>query len=280
MDPQQFDLTELSNQIVAIVSSWGLRVAGALAVLIIGRIVAGRIRAGMRKLLTRADIDATLVPFLSSLVYYGVLAFVLIAVMGLFGIPTASFIAVLGAAGLAVGLALQGTLGNFASGVMLLVFRPFKVGDFVDAGGTAGTVGSIGVFSTTMNTGDNVQITIPNGIIHGQTIRNFSANPTRRNDMVFGVGYDDDLQVAIDTIKRTITADERTLKDPEILVAVTELGDSSVNIVARPWCKKEDYWGLRFDMLRKVKEELESAGCSIPFPQRDIHVHNVDQTAA
>jgi small conductance mechanosensitive channel len=276
MDLQQLDLADLSNQVVELLSTWGLRVIGALAVLIIGRIIAGRIRAGMQRLLTRADIDATLVPFVSSLVYYAVLAFVVIAVMGLFGIPTASFIAVLGAAGLAVGLALQGTLGNFASGVMLLVFRPFKVGDFVDAGGTAGSVVSIGVFSTTMNTGDNVQITIPNGIIHGQTIRNFSANPTRRNDMVFGVGYDDDLQVAIDTIKRTITADERTLKDPEILVAVTELGDSSVNIVARPWCKKEDYWGLRFDMMRKVKEELESAGCSIPFPQRDIHLHNVD----
>lgn len=276
MDLQQLNLADLSNQVVELLSTWGLRVIGAIAVLIIGRIVAGRIRAGVRKLLTRGDIDETLVPFLSSLVYYAVLAFVVIAVMGLFGIPTASFIAVLGAAGLAVGLALQGTLGNFASGVMLLVFRPFKVGDFVDAGGTAGSVISIGVFSTTLNTGDNVQITIPNGIIHGQTIRNFSANPTRRNDMIFGVGYDDDLQVAIDTIKRTITGDERTLKDPEILVAVTELGDSSVNIVARPWCKREDYWGLRFDMMRKVKEELESAGCSIPYPQRDIHVHNVD----
>jgi small conductance mechanosensitive channel len=279
MDFQQLDLGSITTQLTELLSTWGLRVVGAIAVLIIGRIIAGRVRAGMRALLTRASIDKTLVPFLSSLVYYAALAFVGIAVLGLFGIPTASFIAVLGAAGLAVGLALQGTLGNFASGVMLLVFRPFKVGDFVDAGGTAGSVISIGVFSTMLNTGDNVQITIPNGIIHGQTIRNFSANPTRRNDMNFGVGYDDDLGVAIDTIKRTITADPRALKDPEILVAVTELGDSAVNIVARPWCKAEDYWGLRFDMLRKVKEELEKTGCSIPFPQRDIHVHNVNKAA-
>jgi small conductance mechanosensitive channel len=273
------DLAAITSQLTELVSTWGVRAVGAIAVLIIGRIVAGRIRAGMRALLTRGKIDETLVPFLSSLFYYATLGFVAIAVLGLFGIPTASFIAVIGAAGLAVGLALQGTLGNFASGVMLLVFRPFKAGDFVDAGGTAGNVVSIGVFSTTLNTGDNVQITIPNGIIHGQTIRNFSANPTRRNDMIFGVSYDDDLGVAIDTIKRTITADTRTLKDPEILVAVTELGDCSVNIVARPWCKREDYWGLRFDMLRKVKEELEKAGCSIPFPQRDVHVHNVGNAA-
>lgn len=279
MNPESLNIEKLSTQVVELVSTWGIQVVGAVAVLIIGRFVAGRIRAGMRAGLGRAKVDETLIPFLSSLVYYTVLGFVVIAVLGLFGIPTASFVAVLGAAGLAVGLALQGTLGNFASGVMLLVFRPFKVGDFVDAAGTAGSVESIGVFSTTLNTPDNVKITIPNGSVYGQVIKNFTANDTRRNDMVMGVSYDDDLGTAVDTIKRVVTADARVLKSPEPVIAVAELADSSVNIVVRPWCKKEDYWALRFDLTRKLKEELEKAGCSIPYPQRDVHMHNADKAA-
>ncbi len=264
---------ELLTSLTSMISQWGLKVIGALALLIVGLIAARMIRSSIRRALERSRIDATLVPFLSNLVYYLVLTFVVVAVLSLFGIQTTSLIAVLGAAGLAVGLALQGTLSNFSSGVMLLIFRPFQVGDYVEAGGVAGSVIEIGVFSTTLNTPDNVRIVVPNSAVYGQTIRNYTANDTRRNDMTFGVSYDDDLGAAIATIERALAADARVLKDPAPVVAVAELGDSSVNIVARPWCRKEDYWGMRFDLIRKVKEELEAAGCSIPFPQRDVHLH-------
>lgn len=272
-------MEDLIGTIVPQVSYWGLRVLGAIAVLIIGRMVAGSVRRWAAGGLGRSRLDATLIPFISGFAYYLVLAFVLIAVLGIFGIPTASFIAVLGAAGLAVGLALQGTLGNFAAGVMLLVFRPFRVGDYVEAGGTAGSVASIGVFATTLNTPDNVRIIVANSAIYGGTIKNYSANDTRRNDMVVGVSYGDDLGTALATIRQVLDADPRVLRDPEPLVAVSELGDSSVNFVVRPWCRKEDYWGLRFDLTRRLKEELEKAGCSIPFPQRDLHVFQAERVA-
>jgi small conductance mechanosensitive channel len=241
--------------------------------------VAGIVKRWAGRGLERSQIDKTLIPFVSSFFYYLVLAFVVIAVLGIFGIPTASFIAVVGAAGLAIGLALQGTLANFSSGVMLLVFRPFRVGDYVDAGGTAGSVVSIGVFSTTLNTPDNVRIVVPNSSVYGQTIKNYSANDTRRNDLVVGVAYNDDLGRAIETIKSVVTSDPRVLKEPAPVVAVSELADSSVNLVVRPWCSKEDYWGLRFDLTRKLKEELERAGCSIPFPQSDVHIFKTDNVA-
>jgi len=204
--------------------------------------------------------------------YYVVLAVVVIAVLNLFGVQTTSLIAVLGAAGLAVGLALQGTLSNFAAGVMLLVFRPFRIGDYVDIAGTAGSVVEIGLFTVALNTPDNVRIIVPNSSVYGQTISNYAANPTRRNDLVIGIAYGDDIGKAISTIEAVLAADARVLKDPAPVVATSELADSSVNIVVRPWCTKEDYWGLRFDLTRKIKEELEAAGCSIPFPQRDVHL--------
>ncbi len=263
-----------------LVTTWGIRVIGALAVLIVGRMIAGSIRGTVRKLLTRGSVDATLVPFISNLVYYLVMAFVIIAVLGLFGIPTASVIAVLGAAGLAVGLALQGTLGNFAAGVMLLLFRPFRVGDFVDVGGTAGSVQEISIFNTVLNTPDNVRITVPNGVIFGQTIKNFSTNDTRRVDMVMGIGYGDDIALAMEIINKAVAADDRILKDPAPVVAVSELADSSVNLVVRPWCRKEDYWAVRWELTRRLKEDLEAGGCNIPFPQRDVHLYQVgDQTS-
>jgi len=258
-----------------LVSTWGLRVIGAIAVLVIGWIVAKWVRGSVRKAMSRTRLDATLAPFVANLLYYGMLTFVLVAVLGLFGVQTTSFIAVLGAAGLAVGLALQGTLTNFAAGVMLLVFRPFTVGDFVDAGGNAGTVQEIGIFSTTLHSGDNVKIIVANSQIYGTVIKNFSANDTRRNDMVVGVAYGDNLGRAQEVIERVLKSDPRVLEDPAPLVAVSELADSSVNFVIRPWCKKEDYWGLRFALTRKLKEELEAAGCSIPYPQQDVHLHQV-----
>lgn len=252
-------------------STWGLQVLGALAVLVIGRWIANRMRRLAARSMEKAGADATLIPFFSALIYYAVIVVVVVAVLNLFGIQTASIIAVVGAAGLAVGLAMQGTLANFASGVMLLIFRPFHVGDYVDVAGTAGTVSAIDIFSTILNTPDNVRITVPNASVYGQIIRNYSANDTRRNDFLLGVSYGDDLGVAVETVRKVMSADSRVLSDPAPVVAVSELGDSSVNIVARPWCRKEDYWDLRFDLTRKFKEELEAAGCSIPFPQRDVH---------
>jgi small conductance mechanosensitive channel len=267
------------DMVINLVSAWGLKVLGALVLLFVGRIAAGWVRRIVRRGLTVANVDATLVPFISGVAYYLILISVFMAVLGLIGIQTASLLAVMGAAGLAVGLALQGTLSNVASGVMLLVFRPFQVGQYIEAGGTAGSVEAIGLFTTTLNTPDNVKIVIPNSSVYGQTIKNYAANDTRRNDMVVGISYDDNIGLAVDTIRRVLSADGRVLAEPEAVVAVAELGDSSVNIVVRPWCKKEDYWGLRFDMMQTLKEELETAGCSIPYPQRDVHLFEAGKQA-
>jgi small conductance mechanosensitive channel len=263
-----------------LLATWGLRALGALAILAIGRIVAGTFRSAVKKLLERTRTDETLVPFLSSIVYWGIMAFVIIAVLQLFGVPMTAAIASLGAMGLAVGLALQGTFSNVGAGVMLLLFRPFKIGDYVDAGGTAGTVQEIGLFSTTMNTPDHVRIVTPNSSIFGQTIRNYSANEIRRVDLVVGIAYGDDIATAVRTIDELVAADSRILEEPAPTIAVSELGDSSVNLVVRPWCRSEEYWQVRFDLTRNLKERLESAGCSIPFPQRDVHVFKHGETAA
>ncbi|HSR40680.1 MAG TPA: mechanosensitive ion channel domain-containing protein, partial [Longimicrobiales bacterium] len=179
---------------------------------------------------------------------------------------------ILGAAGLAVGLAFQGTFSNFASGVMLLLFRPISVGDFVEVGGSTGTVRSIGIFSTSMDTPDNVRVILPSSAVFGETIQNFSVNENRRIDLVVGVGYDDDLQRAKDTILRVLKDEERVLPDPEPVVAVSQMADSSVNFVVRPWVRAQDYWATRWDLTRALKEELEAAGLSIPYPQRDLHL--------
>jgi small conductance mechanosensitive channel len=265
--------------IVAMVSTWGLRVAGALTVLVIGRFACGAARKAVRRTLESRRVDASLVPFISNLIYFTLLTALGISVLGIFGIETTSLIAVLGTAGLAVGLALQGTLSNFSSGVMLLLFRPFHVGDYVDAGGVAGTVFEIGLFETTLNTPDNVRIIVPNSSVYGSTIKNFSANDTRRNDIVLGISYNDDISRAVAVVNAVLSKDSRVLADPEPLVAVSELADSSVNLVVRPWCRKEDYWPLRYDLVQRFKEELEKSGCSIPYPQHDVHVHQMSGAA-
>jgi small conductance mechanosensitive channel len=255
---------------------YGLKVIGAIAVFIIGQMIAKSIRRGMVRVFEKTEMDETLEKFLVSLVYYLILAMVILAAINIAGVPTTSFLAILGAAGLAIGLALQGTLSNVSAGVMLLIFRPFRVDDFIDAGGTTGTVEALGLFATKLNTPDNVHIVVPNASIYGGTIKNFSHNELRRNDMVMGISYDDDIALAIQTIESVLDADDRVLKDPEYQVAVSELADSSVNLVVRPWCKASDYWGLRFDLMRALKERLEAAGCSIPYPQQDVYVHKVD----
>jgi small conductance mechanosensitive channel len=250
-------------------------VLAAVIILIIGRMAAGWARKITRKGLERGEVDATLVPFVAKLVYYAVLAVVVIAALNRLGVATTSVVAIFGAAGLAVGLALQGTLANFASGVMLLVFRPISLGDYVDVGGTAGTVMEIGIFATTLRSPDNIKITVPNSQIYGTTITNYNGYETRRVDMVMGISYDDNIQTAMATIDRIVTADKRVLAEPAPQIAVSNLGDSSVDIVVRPWCNAADYWNLRFDLTRQLKEGLEAAGCSIPYPQRDVHMYQV-----
>ncbi|TVP59392.1 MAG: mechanosensitive ion channel family protein [Gemmatimonadales bacterium] len=254
------------------VTEFGLSAVGALAVLFVGSWIAKRIRAALRSHLSGTKIDATLIPFVSALVYWGIMAFVILAVLGIFGVPTASAIAVFGAAGLAVGLALQGTLSNFAAGVMLLIFRPFNVGDWVEVSGVAGSVKEISIFNTILATGDNVKVVVPNSKVFGQEIKNYTAHETRRIDLVMGVGYDDDLQVARDTMMEVLTGDERVLEEPAPNIQVMNLGDSSVDFIVRPWCQTSDYWPLRWDLTWRMKEGLEAAGCNIPYPQRDVHL--------
>ncbi len=272
MDEYSKYLDDGMNTLVTLVTNWGIQVVGAIAVLIIGRWIAGRMRKTTERALERAQIDEALRPFLSGVVYYLIILVTVVAVLGLFGIETTSLIAVLGGASVGISLAWQGTLSNFAAGMMLLIFRPFRPGHYVEVAGTAGSVKEIGMFSTVLATPDNVQITVPNSSIFGTIIKNYSANPTRRNDIVMGIAYTDDIGLALTTIKKVVESDARVLKDPQPVIAVSELGDSSVNIVVRPWCKAEDYWMLRFDLLRSLKEELEAAGCSIPFPQTDVHL--------
>jgi small conductance mechanosensitive channel len=266
------------DSMVALVSTWGLRVVGAIALLIVGRLVAGMVRKGMTRVMKRSNADETLIPFVSSMVYYLVIAFDVIAVLGVIGIPTASFVAVLGAAGLAVGLALQGTLSNFAAGVMLLVFRPFKAGDLVEAGGQLGIVKAIGIFTTTMNSLDNKRVIVPNSVLFGGVIVNYDGNDTRRVDMVMGISYTDDIGLAIDTISGIVGAHPLVLPEPEPRVAVSNLGDSSVDLVVRPWGRPADYWTVCFDLTRQMKEGLEAAGCSIPFPPRAVHLFQQVET--
>lgn len=271
------DFQKITELGMAYLTHYGLSVIGAVALLIIGRIVAGIGRGITRKALEKRETDQTLVPFFSKAVYYLIWTVVLIAVLGLFGIQTASLVAVLGAAGLAIGLALQGTLSHFSAGVMLLIFRPFNVGDFVEAGGAVGSIEEIGLFGTTIKTPDNVKISVPNGLIWGGKITNYNGYETRRIDLVVGISYDDDIQTAIDTILGVLDADSRVMKDPSPTVAVSNLGDSSVDLIVRPWCAGSDYWPLRMDLTRALKEKLEGAGCSFPYPQQDVHLHQVVQ---
>ena len=263
----------ITDQIIALIATYGLNVVGAIVVLVIGLIAAGWAKRTVRRLLRRTGrVDDTLTGFLGSLVKYAVVAFTVIAVLQQFGVEATSLVAVFGAAGLAIGLALQGTLSNVAAGVMLLLFRPFKVGDYIDAGGQAGTVKIISLFTTELATPDNVQIIVPNGAIWGTAIKNYSFNDTRRIDLLMGIDYGDDIDTAMATINRVIGEEPLALADPEPLVAVSELADSSVNLVVRVWVNASDYWGVRFDLTRKLKERLEADGISIPFPQRVVHM--------
>ena len=252
--------------------TYGPQLILAIVVLIVGLWIIKRVIRLMGAGMERSNTEPTLAKFLCNLSSVGLKALLLISVASMIGIETTSFIAVLGAAGLAIGLALQGSLANFAGGVLVLMFRPYKVGDFVEAQGVMGTVHEIQIFNTIMKTPDNKVIIVPNGAISNGIITNFSMEATRRVDFVFGIGYSDDIAKAKATIERLVKEDSRALSDPEPMIVVSELADSSVNITTRVWVNAADYWGLFFDLTEKVKLTFDQEGISIPFPQRDVHV--------
>jgi small conductance mechanosensitive channel len=260
------------DQLTVFATEYGLKIIGAVLILILGRVASGLVRNIVKRLLEKAGTDATVVSFVGSFAYVLVLAFAVLAALAKFGVETASIIAVFAAAGFAIGFALQGSLANFAAGILILIFKYYRVGDFINAAGVSGSVREIRLFSTILATPDNVRIVVPSGKIFGDIVTNYSANETRRVDLVIGIGYSSDIQQAMDLIRGLMSEDERILTDPEPQIAVSELADSSVNLIARPWVKKDDYWHVKFDLTRKIKESFDRNGIEIPFPQRTVHM--------
>jgi small conductance mechanosensitive channel len=267
--PDNMDMTQL---LVDYALPWGVKIALALVIFYVGRIVVATVVKVVERLLRNREMDEMLVRFLSSILRWVLLLFVIIAALSQLGIDTTSLIALLGAAGLAIGLSLQSSLSNFAAGVMIIVFRPFNKGDFVEVAGATGVIDNINIFTTTMTTPDNKEVIVPNGSILASNITNYSARDTRRVDMVFGISYDDDLRKAKKLLEEIIAGDDRVLADPAPVVALSELADSSVNFIVRPWAKAEDYWGLMWDTTEAVKLRFDEAGISIPYPQMDVHM--------
>ena len=274
---KSISITELGNpdMIQTILIPWAIQITVALAIFIIGRWIAKWLTGVVEKLMKKSRLDDMLVNFVSNMVYSVLLLVVVMAALDHLGIETTSLLAVFGAAGLAIGLALKDSLANFSSGVMIILFRPFKVGDYIEAGGVGGVVEEVRMFATILRTGDNREIIVPNGQIYGGTITNYSARSTRRIDLVFGIGYDDDIAKAKQIINDIMKQDNRILSDPEPAVAMAELADSSVNFNVRPWVKSGDYWPVRADLLEQVKLAFDANGISIPYPQQDVHMHNV-----
>ncbi|MAE94787.1 MAG: mechanosensitive ion channel protein [Deltaproteobacteria bacterium] len=256
-------------------TAWAPDLIAAALTLILGWFGARLVRALLRRAMNKASVDPILVRFTASLSYVGLMAMVLIAVLGRLGVNTTSFAAIIGAAGLAVGLAFKDSLSNFASGVLLIIFRPFQVGDFVEAADVSGSVEEIQVFTTVLKTPDNKKVIVGNAAITSASITNYAAYDTRRVDMVFGIGYGDDIPRAKQVLERILADDDRVLSDPEPAIAVSELADSSVNFVVRPWVATGDYWAVYFDVQQQVKTRFDAEGLSIPFPQRDLHLHQV-----
>ena len=269
---QNLDLNALWTTTQEYAVEFGLKLLSALAIFIIGRIIARMIVGGARKGMQRVGVDATLQSFLGNILSVLLTLIVVLAAISALGVQTASFVAVLGAAGLAIGLALQGSLANFASGVLIVFFRPYKAGDYIEAANTAGSVKSVTIFNTILTTPDNRKVVVPNSNITSGPIINYSAHDTRRIDLVIGVGYDDDLQKTKDVLKDVVTSESRVLEDPAPTIEVESLGDSSVNFVVRPWVATSDYWPTRFSLMMAIKQRLDSEGISIPFPQRDVHL--------
>jgi small conductance mechanosensitive channel len=267
-------MEDILKTVYEYLATYGLQILAALIIFFVGRWVA-RVAAGLvERALLKSKVDATIAKFAKHLTNIGLLVFVVIAALARLGVETTQFAVALGAAGLAIGLALQGSLANFASGFLMIVFRPFKVGDFIEAAGVKGVVEEIQIFNTIINTLDNIRVIVPNGQITGGNILNYTANGTRRVDLVVGVSYEDDLKKAKKVIEDVLAGDDRVLKEPAWTVAVSELGDSSVNFVVRPWVNSSDYWDAYFDITGKVKVALDENDITIPFPQRDVHIKN------
>ncbi len=256
--------------------NFGKNLIVAILIFYIGRFIVRLVVRGMSRVMDRQQVDQTLQKFVGNLVSMALMVVVIIAAIGALGIQTTSFIAIFGAAGLAVGLALQGSLSNFAAGVLIVLFRPYKVGDYVEAAGIAGSVEEVQILTTVLKTPDNKKIIVPNSQIMDSIITNYSANDTRRVDLTIGVSYSDDLDKVHATLRELVNADERILKDPECLIAVQALADSSVNFVVRPWVASGDYWGVYFDLTEAVKKRFDDEGISFPFPQQDVHIYKVD----
>lgn len=269
------DWQKLIDDLRTIGVEYGLKILGAIAILTGGWVGAKIARAVVRKMMYKAKLDPTLVGFLSNLAYFLLTAVVFIAALGTAGVETGSLVAVVGAAGLAVGFALQGSLSNFAAGLMIIFFRPFRVGDVVEGAGATGEVEEIQVFATLLKTGDNKRIVIPNSALTGGNIVNYSANPDRRVDLVFGIGYGDDIDKAKGIVRRILEAHPLVLKDRAPEVVVGQLADSSVNLYVRPWARNTDYWQVLFEVTESVKKAFDGQGVTIPFPQRDVHLHQV-----
>ncbi|MCK5065089.1 MAG: mechanosensitive ion channel [Candidatus Fermentibacteraceae bacterium] len=265
-------MTGIWEQIKEIVTMYGLNILAALAILIAGKFIASIVRKLIRKIMNKREVDATLTGFISSIVYAGIIAFVVIAALSKLGIQTASFVAILGAAGLAIGLALQGSLSNFASGVLMIIFKPFKGGDYVSAGDCDGFIEEIGIFTTSIKTIDNKLLIVPNSKIMSDSITNYSAKETRRVDIVAGVSYDDDVDRVKDILLKILAGDERVLRDPPPFVGLLEMADSSVNFTVRAWVKTEDYWSVFFDTNESIKKTFDAENITIPYPQLDVHM--------
>ncbi len=266
---QTLDFSVLLDQYLL---PYGVKLLLALLIFWIGRIIVKALVGLTRKLLIKAKLDDILVNFIASIVNAVLFLFVIVAALDQLGVNTSSLIALVGAAGLAVGLALQSSLQNFAAGVMMIVFRPFKAGDFIEAAGVTGVVEAINIFSCTLRTPDNREIIVPNGSIYGSAITNYSARKTRRIDMEFGIGYDDDIKLAKKLMMEILQQDSRVLAEPVPLVAVSELADSSINFVVRPWVNASDYWDVRYELTEKIKEAFDNNNISIPYPQMDVHL--------
>jgi small conductance mechanosensitive channel len=270
-----FDWAEVWTMIQTTGVDLGINVVSAIVIFFIGKWIVNLVVKGLLKAMQKGDMDITLRRFVSNLARMLLMLFVIIAAIHQLGIQTASLIALLGAAGLAVGLALQGSLSNFAAGVLIVLFRPYKVGDWIEGGGVSGAVEEVQILTTVLKTGDNKRVIIPNSQIMGTTITNYSANETRRVDLVVGVSYSDDLDKVRRELESLVAADDRILKDPAVTIAVSELADSSVNFVLRPWVNTADYWGVYFDLTEAIKKRFDEVGISIPFPQQDVYLHNV-----
>jgi small conductance mechanosensitive channel len=267
------EINDLAGKVYELATIYGIKVIAAIAIFVIGRWVAKGVRGLVQRMMRKAQVDQTLRRFVGNLTYIALLVFIIIAALSQLGIQTTSFIAILGAAGLAIGLALQGSLANFAAGFLMIVFRPIRVGDYIEGAGVAGSVEEIQIFTTTLITPDNKTVIIPNAALTGDNIVNWTIKGTRRVDLVMGIGYEDDIDKAKQIMADVLAGDDRILADPKPQIAMVELADSSVNFVVRPWVKASDYWGVYMNITEQIKKAFDSNGISIPYPQRDVHIY-------